>query len=343
MRRYISAALGVVICAVATADSHLNIPYESPGSIGAILDVHRPASGVEEGVPTILFIHGGGWYGGDKSDSPALWMPLVDEGYGVVACNYTLSTGKTPSYPQAVHDVKAVVAWIREYGGDYDLSPTIAVMGPSAGGHLTEMLATTAGVAVFEPMDPPVSGYAIQASIPFFGLCDFVMQVKEGGDTLPFEAFLGGPLTDTTRPTYVEASPRTWVTGDDAPMFHVHGDDDPIHFPQQAIVMNGAMNDVGVPSAAHIYVGGHAFGDITWGELTGYDAAVAIVLEQVPVMLAAGRDGDINHDGVVDVADILMLIAAWGECPELPIDCPADIDGSGAVEVNDLLAVLASW
>jgi len=343
MKTLLSVTAPIVLCALSTAETHQNIPYDSSKNEYAVLDVHRPASGVVAGVPTILFIHGGGWYSGDKTDSPDLWMPLVDEGYGVVACNYTLSTEVTPSYPQAIHDVKAVVAWIREHGDDYDLSPTIAVMGPSAGGHLSEILATTSGVAVFEPNPAPVGGYAVQASIPFFGLCDFVMQVKQGGDTSPFEEFLGGELNDKTRPTYVEASPRTWVTADDTPMFHVHGFDDPIHFRFQAIVMHDELTDVGVHSTLHIYDGGHAFADIDYGELNGYDAAVAILLEQVPILLAAGRNGDVNVDETVDVTDLLALISAWGSCPELPVDCPADINGNGVVDVSDLLLLIAQW
>jgi acetyl esterase/lipase len=71
-----------------------------------LLDVHVPSGGVESGTPTILFIHGGGRYAGDKTDSPTLWMPLADEGYAVVACNYTLSTNTMPSHPLAIYDVK---------------------------------------------------------------------------------------------------------------------------------------------------------------------------------------------------------------------------------------------
>ena len=336
--------ISLLLTSVAVADKHENIPYFSPGSVGAVLDVHIPSGGAEAGVPTILFIHGGGWYSGDKSDSPELWMPLVEEGYNVIACNYTLSSIVSPSYPQAVHDVKAVVRWIRLNGvKEFGLSPTIAVMGPSAGGHLTEMLATTDGVELFEPLPAPDKGYAVQASIPFFGLCDFVLQVESGGDTIPFREFLGGPLNDKTRPTYIEASPRTWVRSDDAPMFQVHGSDDPIHFYEQAVVMDGELNDIEVYSSLHIYEGGHAFADIGYEDFSGYEAAFAILLEQIPVLLSEGRDGDINLNGSIEVGDLLAIISSWGDCPDLPVDCPADIDGSGVVDVADLLLLLGHW
>ena len=49
--------------------------------------------------------------------------------------------------------------------------------------------------------------------------------------------------------------------------------------------------------------------------------------------------GDVNGDGVVDVSDLLAIIAAWGPCK----GCPEDLDGNGSVDVNDILLVLAFW
>ena len=52
-----------------------------------------------------------------------------------------------------------------------------------------------------------------------------------------------------------------------------------------------------------------------------------------------GRPGDVNGDGVVNVADLLLVLAAWGECP----GCPEDLTGDGFVTVEDLLVVLGNW
>jgi len=48
---------------------------------------------------------------------------------------------------------------------------------------------------------------------------------------------------------------------------------------------------------------------------------------------------DITGDGVVDVLDLLAVLAAWGDCP----GCIEDITGDDVVDVLDLLEVLASW
>ncbi|MHC4218325.1 MAG: dockerin type I domain-containing protein, partial [Planctomycetota bacterium] len=54
--------------------------------------------------------------------------------------------------------------------------------------------------------------------------------------------------------------------------------------------------------------------------------------------------GDINGDGLVDVSDFLLLLAAWGPCPDpCPPTCAADLDGDCAVTVTDFLLLLANW
>jgi len=57
--------------------------------------------------------------------------------------------------------------------------------------------------------------------------------------------------------------------------------------------------------------------------------------------------GDVNGDGIVDSADLLMLLAGWGSCPEVG-ECPGDITGNagtpdGVVDSADLLYLLSVW
>jgi hypothetical protein len=54
------------------------------------------------------------------------------------------------------------------------------------------------------------------------------------------------------------------------------------------------------------------------------------------------RPADLNCDGVVDGADLLILLSNWGECAE-PENCPGDITGDGVVDGADLLALLSDW
>ena len=67
--------------------------------------------------------------------------------------------------------------------------------------------------------------------------------------------------------------------------------------------------------------------------------------EALRTLLAHLRDGghlsqvgDLTGDGVVDVEDLLALLAAWGTD-----DAAADLDGDGVVGVKDLLLLLGAW
>ncbi|HRP63499.1 MAG TPA: dockerin type I domain-containing protein [Phycisphaerales bacterium] len=54
--------------------------------------------------------------------------------------------------------------------------------------------------------------------------------------------------------------------------------------------------------------------------------------------------GDLNNDGRVDVLDLLILLGAWGGCPNTAgNDCPADLNNTGNVDVQDLLILLSNW
>ncbi len=54
------------------------------------------------------------------------------------------------------------------------------------------------------------------------------------------------------------------------------------------------------------------------------------------------RPEDLNGDGVVDAADLGLLLTAWGECTEDEA-CIADLSGDGVVDGADLGLLLASW
>jgi hypothetical protein len=57
----------------------------------------------------------------------------------------------------------------------------------------------------------------------------------------------------------------------------------------------------------------------------------------------ARRLGDVNADGVVNIDDLLAVIAAWGDCPKPPVQCAADMNGDDSVNIDDLLLVIANW
>lgn len=116
------------------------------------LDVHAPAGQVPGGAPVLLFVHGGGFTGGDKHvpgspyyDHLGGWA--ARHGVVAVTMNYRLAPGST--WPAGARDVGAALAWTRRevaaHGGNPD---GVVLMGQSAGAaHAAGFLAGHAGPA----------------------------------------------------------------------------------------------------------------------------------------------------------------------------------------------------
>jgi hypothetical protein len=76
--------------------------------------------------------------------------------------------------------------------------------------------------------------------------------------------------------------------------------------------------------------------------ISGFDGVVFADLFVGTMTPETGIPGDLNNDGVVDGADLLILLSQWGKCDD-PDDCPADLNGDGTVDGADLLILLSNW
>ncbi len=141
MKTIISTVIMLLAVACSYAQSQYSTQFDIPYSSKTDdyskerlkLDIHHHAEGNK--MPVIVWFHGGGLTGGNKS-VPA---ELMDRGYVVVAPNYRLIPNV--GVEECIDDAAESVAWtfknIDKYGGD----PTkIFVAGHSAGGFLTSMI-----------------------------------------------------------------------------------------------------------------------------------------------------------------------------------------------------------
>ncbi len=82
--------------------------------------------------PLLVYIHGGGWYAGDKKQGPARFRPFLEKGISYAAINYRL-TGEAP-LPAPVHDAARAIQFIRSKAAEWNIdSKRIALTGGSAG------------------------------------------------------------------------------------------------------------------------------------------------------------------------------------------------------------------
>ncbi len=109
------------------------------------MHVYRPTGG--DAHPVVVYVHGGGWYQGAPDENPAMLRWFADEGYLVVAPQYTLATDERPTWDVAMPQIGCALAWIAEHATEYGGDPRrLAAWGASAGANLV-LAATYAAAA----------------------------------------------------------------------------------------------------------------------------------------------------------------------------------------------------
>lgn len=111
----------------------------------SFLDISYPDSDIEKVRPTFIYIHGGGFFGGDKiagdplavnTDSNYLFDSIILEGYNLVNMNYAL----VPQYlfPTPELQLDQAIRFLQEHAEEYHLDMTnVIIMGQSGGAVMT--------------------------------------------------------------------------------------------------------------------------------------------------------------------------------------------------------------
>ncbi|WP_270738902.1 alpha/beta hydrolase fold domain-containing protein, partial [Massilioclostridium coli] len=203
-----------------------NDPYQT-------LDIELPEN-MSGPVPVLVFIHGGAWVIGDKTDEElgGILDAALAEGYATVRVNYRLA--QNAQWPAQIYDCKAAIRFIRANAETYHLNPDqIAVMGCSAGGHLVQMMGVTNGNPEFEDLSMGNTDVSsdVQAVVSMYGISDISTwhQSEEqlgniiGNGKDPISMLIGDNYTTEQA---LAVSPITYVSSNTAPMFIGHGKND---------------------------------------------------------------------------------------------------------------------
>ena len=241
-----------------------NITYLTADGYESKLDVMAPRA-VEQPLPTLVYIHGGGWVGGTKEGSLLRTLPYLEMGWAVVNVEYRLA--RNALAPAAVEDCRCALSWVFQNAEEYGFDPgRIVLTGGSAGGHLsliTGMLPASAGLDRRCPVrDPAKPNRAtpleeemkVAAVVNWYGITD-VGDLLAGENAKTYAVTWMGSMPDRLE-IAKRVSPLTWVRKDLPPILTIHGDADLIVPYDHAVRLHRALDRAGVPNSLHTVAGG---------------------------------------------------------------------------------------
>jgi len=146
-------------------------PDNNNNPVALKLDLYQPTGDTQTSRPTVIWVHGGSFTGGDKGSgpSPILAQYFAKLGYVTASINYRLlatapcngSGGVTTDcYNAAIaaqHDAQAAVRWLRANASTYGIDPTRVAIGGESAGAIT---ATAVGIHSDDPGTSGNPGYS---------------------------------------------------------------------------------------------------------------------------------------------------------------------------------------
>ena len=229
--------------------AHRDIEFAVTPSRPLFMDIFVPDA--QPGpVPAIVYVFGGAWLAGDRFQIGGAdhgLLRLVEHGFAVAALDYRLSS-EAP-FPAQIEDVQAGLCWLSDHAPWIGIDPSrMATIGPSAGGHLAALAASSGSQRVFGHGDCA----RVAAAVDFFGPTDFLQMdahsisddiVHDDPDS-PESKLVGAPIQSAPQ-LCRSANPITWIDDDCPPMLIVHGDRDRLVPHHQSELLAQALREKG--------------------------------------------------------------------------------------------------
>jgi acetyl esterase/lipase len=253
------------------------------------MDIYFPTKAARGPAPALLYVHGGGWRTGDKSEgSKAQIHELIARGYLVAAINYRLFYGDAPSvphnkFPAQIEDVKCAVRYLRAHSSELHIDPQrFGAWGFSAGGHLAALLGTSDD-SDWTPGTQPSISSRIQAVVDMYGPTDLA---APGYCDHPTCQDIFNQSENDRR----LASPVHYVTPDDPPFLIIQGDKDTLVPPSQSQELFEKLHAKGVEAKLVMVTNaGHML------KPSPPNAQINPTAQQVVQMVADFFDQHLNH------------------------------------------------
>jgi acetyl esterase/lipase len=222
-----------------------DIEYKSVGDKSLRLDIYKPRN-LTKSAPLLVFIHGGAWKGGQRSDYLIYLVDFAKRGYITATVSYRLL--KDGPYPACAEDITDAVSWFFSNGEKYGYDPDrIALIGGSAGAHLA-LLAAYGWKKPAGNIDSTLiagNSHRIKAVVDIYGPIDLTTEYAINQPLVT--AFIARSYAEAPE-LYREASPLTYLDPNDPPTMILHGTSDELVPISQSDTLKARLDQLGIPN-----------------------------------------------------------------------------------------------
>ncbi|MFA5816713.1 MAG: alpha/beta hydrolase [Bacteroidales bacterium] len=222
-----------------------NIEYKNINGKSLQLDIYKPKN-IDKTAPLLVFIHGGGWRSGQRSDYLVYLVAFAKKGYITATVSYRLL--KDGPYPACAEDITDAVRWFYNNGENYGYDPDrIALIGGSAGAHLALLAAYgwKKPGANNNSTDIPDNSHRIKAVVDIYGPVDLTTEYARNQITVT--SFIAHSFEEAPE-LFREASPIYYLDKNDPPTMILHGTSDDLVPISQSDLLKERLDSLGVPN-----------------------------------------------------------------------------------------------
>jgi acetyl esterase/lipase len=228
-----------------------NITYLTASNYESKLDLYVTRT-PERPLPTLIYIHGGGWVAETKELRNLEVLPYLEMGMNVVNVDYRLA--KIAHAPAAVEDARCALRWVISNAKQYGIDPERLVLaGGSAGAHLALLAAMLPQAEGFDRLCFGPDVLKVAAVVSWYGVTDLAELMDL--PSLPTATIWLGSNPNREQ-LAKRISPLTYVRAGLPPMFLLHSVTDPIVPYSQSVRLHEALDKVGVANELLTIPGG---------------------------------------------------------------------------------------
>lgn len=166
---------------------HNNIPYQASPELN--VDIYQPQN-IEQlnTVPTVVWIHGGGWVSGSKEHARGYFKLLANQGFNVVSVEYQFAPEAI--YPTQLQQVDHALNFLQLNAAQYHINPNqLYLAGDSAGANIAShyaALLTNPAFAQASNFKPSIQPKQLKGLILHCGIYDLYRFVNTAPEELRF-------------------------------------------------------------------------------------------------------------------------------------------------------------